>query len=55
MDEYLVPTRDAEAEFIEKRSRFIGRIWHTETEEEALACIKKMREQHWDATHNVYA
>ena len=55
MDEYLIPTRDAEAEFIEKRSRFIGRIWHTETEEEALEHIKKMREQHWDATHNVYA
>lgn len=55
MEEYLVPTRDAEAEFVERRSRFIGRIWHTETEEEALACIKRMREQHWDATHNVYA
>ena len=55
MDEYLVPTRDAEAEFVEKRSRFIGRIWHTETEEEAIACIRRMREQHWDATHNVYA
>ena len=55
MDEYLIPTSDAEAEFVEKRSRFIGRIWHTETEEEALAHIKRMREQHWDATHNVYA
>ena len=55
MDEYLIPTKDSEAEFVEKRSRFIGRIWHTETEDEALACIKKMREQHWDATHNVYA
>lgn len=55
MDEYLIPTKDAEAEFVEKRSRFIGRIWHTETEEEAIAHIKKMREQHWDATHNVYA
>lgn len=55
MDEYLIPTRDSEAEFVEKRSRFIGRIWHVETEEEAVACIKNMREQHWDATHNVYA
>ena len=55
MDEYLIPTQDAEAEFTEKRSRFIGRIWHTQTEEEALSHIKKMREQHWDATHNVYA
>lgn len=55
MDEYLIPTRDSEAEFVEKKSRFIGRVWHTETEAEALACVKKMREQHWDATHNVYA
>ena len=55
MDEYLIPTRDSEAEFVEKKSRFIGRIWHVETEEAAIACIKKMREQHWDATHNVYA
>lgn len=55
MDEYLIPTKDSEEEFIEKRSRFIGRIWHTETEAEALEHIKKMREQHWDATHNVYA
>ena len=55
MDEYLVPTKDAEAEFIEKRSRFIGHIWVTETEEEAIAHIKEMREQYWDATHNVYA
>ncbi len=55
MDEYLIPSKDAVDEFVEKRSRFIGHIWHTETEEEALACIKKMREQYWDATHNVYA
>ena len=55
MDEYLIPTKNAEAEFIEKRSRFIGHIWLTETEEEALAHIKEMRETYWDATHNVYA
>ena len=55
MDEYLVPTGFGEDEFIEKKSRFIGRIWRTETEEDAVACIKMMREQHWDARHNVYA
>lgn len=55
MTEYLIPTKDADAEFIEKRSRFIGHIFHTETEEEALANLKKMRERYWDATHNVYA
>ena len=52
---YKVPSRDAEAEFTEKKSRFIGRIWLTETEEEALERIKAMRSRHWDATHNVYA
>ena len=55
MKEYLVPTRDADAEFIERRSRFIGHIFCTETEEEALARLKQMREKYWDATHNVYA
>ena len=55
MEEYLVPTRDAQDEFVEKRSRFIGYLFHTPTEEEAVARIKAMREKHWDATHNVYA
>lgn len=55
MDEYLIPTKAAEAEFIEKRSRFIGHIWPVETEEEALEHLKEMRETYWDAAHNVYA
>ena len=50
MKEYLVPTGDGEAQFIERRSRFIGHIFLTETEEEALARLKQMREQYWDAT-----
>jgi uncharacterized YigZ family protein len=52
---YLVPARYGEADFIEKRSRFIGRVWRTESEAEALAYMKEMREKHWDAAHNVYA
>ena len=55
MEAYIIPARDAEAEFVEKKSRFIGRIWITDTEEEALARIKDVRQRHWDATHNVYA
>ena len=55
MDEYLIPTREAHPEFTERRSRFIGHIFPVETEEEALAQLKKMREKHWNATHNVYA
>ena len=55
MEAYLVPTADAKAEFVEKRSRFIGRVFCCETEEEALYYLKEMRQKHWDATHNVYA
>ena len=55
MDEYLVPTQYGEDEFTEKKSRFIGRVWPVETEEEALACIQAMKKQHYDATHNCWA
>lgn len=55
MTEYLTPTGYGEAEYTEKRSRFIGRVWRTESEGEATALIAEMRERHWDATHNVYA
>ena len=55
MNEYLIPTEEAHAEFVEKRSRFIGHIWPVETEDEAIALIKKIREKYYDATHNVYA
>ena len=55
MDEYLVPTDFGEDEFIEKKSRFIGRLWPVETEEAALEKIQMMKKQHYDATHNCWA
>lgn len=55
MEEYLVPSGFGEAEFVEKKSRFIGRVWLAETEEEALARIQEMKKQHYDATHNCWA
>lgn len=55
MDEYLVPTAFGEDEFIEKKSRFIGRIWPVETEEAALEKIQEMKKRHYDATHNCWA
>ena len=55
MEEYLVPTEFGEDEFYEKKSRFIGRVWPVETEEEALAKIQEMKKQHYDATHNCWA
>lgn len=55
MEEYLVPTGFGEAEFTEKKSRFIGRLWPAETEAEALERIQEMKKQHYDATHNCWA
>lgn len=53
--EYITVRSETSAEFIEKRSRFIGYIKPVTTEEEAIAFIESLRAKHWDATHNVYA
>ena len=55
MEACLVPAGEGEAEFTEKRSRFIGRIRRTDTEAEALEMLREIREAHRDATHNVFA
>ena len=55
MEEYLVPTGFGQDEFVEKKSRFIGRVWSVDTEEEALSRIQEMKKQHYDATHNCWA
>lgn len=55
MEEYLVPSGYGEDMFLEKKSRFIGRVWYVESEEEALARIQEMKKQHYDATHNCWA
>lgn len=45
----------AEAEIVEKKSRFIGHIAPVATEEEALAFIAEVKAAHRMASHNVYA
>lgn len=55
MNEYQTIAADAKAEFIERRSRFIGAVRPVTTQEEALAFINKKKAEHWNATHNVYA
>ena len=52
---FKIPARDGIDEFIEKRSRFIGYVKHTDTEEAALAFIAEQNEKHKGAAHNVYA
>ena len=55
MAEYYIPTKMAQAEFVEKKSRFIGSIWPVETEEEARARIEEVKKKHYDARHNCWA
>ena len=55
MDAYRTIRREASAEFIEKKSRFIGHIRPVTTQEEAVEFIRQKKSEYWDATHNVYA
>lgn len=52
---YKTVSKEANDEFIEKRSRFIGYCKPVSSEEEALEFINKIKTKHWDARHNVYA
>lgn len=52
---YKLPLRAAEAEFEEKRSRFIARITPVSSEGEAAAFLRAVRKEHSQADHNVYA
>lgn len=54
MAEYYIPAQDSETEFSEKRSRFIGHVWHVETEEEAREKISEMKAKYYDARHNCW-
>lgn len=55
LEEYSTILHEAEAEFTERRSRFIGRAKPITTEEEARKFIQSVRAMHREATHNVYA
>ena len=47
--------RRAEAEIIEKKSRFIGHAVPVKNEQEAQAFVAEIKSIHANATHNVYA
>lgn len=55
MSEYKTVRNAAEAEYEEKRSRFIGSVIPCTTESEALEFIAKRRGETFGARHNVYA
>lgn len=52
---YKTVGKQAQDEFIERKSRFIGAITPITTEEEALAFIDEKKTEHWQATHNCWA
>ena len=54
MTEYLIPTGPGGGELVEKRSRFLGRVWPVEGEEEARAYIEETRKRRYDARHNCW-
>lgn len=53
--DYKTVLENASDEFVEKRSRFIGYCKPVKTEQEAIDFINEKRNEHWNATHNVYA
>ena len=53
--DYKTVRQAAEAEYVIKRSRFIGHIAPVETDTQATAFLEQIRTKHWDASHNVYA
>ena len=55
MDQYRTVKNEAEDEFVERRSRFIGRVKPVKTEEDAVSFIRACKSKYWDASHNVYA
>ncbi|MBQ9493843.1 MAG: YigZ family protein [Oscillibacter sp.] len=51
---YYVPFQEAETEFTEKRSRFIGHVWRVEDEDAARRRIEQTRKKYHDARHNCW-
>ena len=55
MADYIIPAGYGEADYIDKKSRFIGQVQHVESVSEAMAFIESVRKKYADATHNVWA
>ncbi len=54
-DDYILLIKGAEAEIVEKKSRFIATIRPVESEEEANSFIDEMKKKYYDARHNCSA
>lgn len=54
MEDYLIVAGTAEAELVEKRSRFIGAVFPVETEQQAREYLDAVRKKHYDARHHCF-
>lgn len=54
MSEYFIPAGAGEADFVEKRSSFLGHVRYVETEDEAKAFVTEMKKKFYDARHNCW-
>lgn len=55
MPEYRTLGKEADDEFVQQRSRFIGYAKPVSDESQAIEFINAIKSRHWNATHNVYA
>lgn len=53
--EFYTIDGEANAEIIEKKSRFIANAYHVENKQEAEEKIKQLRKKYYDAKHNCFA
>lgn len=49
-----MPSGYGEAEYVEKRSRFIGQVWPVNTEAGARELIERTKQKYYDARHNCW-
>ncbi len=54
-EKYKTVEKEATAEIVEKRSRFIATVKPVDTEEEAVEFLEHIKKEYWDARHHVYA
>lgn len=55
MHRYQTVYKPAQAEIVEKKSRFIASVSPAKTEEEAICFIESIKKKYWNASHNCYA
>ena len=51
-EEYKTVLKEASAELVEKRSRFIASVKPVRTETEALEYMETLKKKYWEARHN---